>query len=44
LREIPEVLAFHSALKQNGGMGAVYVLLKKSDSEKQKNRLNNRPR
>ncbi|GLQ33108.1 DNA endonuclease SmrA [Litoribrevibacter albus] len=44
LKEIPEVLAFHSALKQNGGVGAVYVLLKKSESEKQKNRLNNRPR
>ncbi|MFC3152499.1 DNA endonuclease SmrA [Litoribrevibacter euphylliae] len=44
LREIPDVLAFHSALKQNGGVGAVYVLLKKSESEKQKNRLNNRPK
>jgi len=44
LREIPEVLAFHSALRQNGGVGAVYVLLKKSDNEKNKNRLNNRPK
>ncbi len=44
LREIPEVLAFHSALRQNGGVGAVYVLLKKSESEKDKNRLKNRPR
>jgi DNA-nicking Smr family endonuclease len=44
LREIPEVLAFHSALRQNGGVGAVYVLLKKSEREKDKNRLNNRPK
>jgi len=44
LREIPEVLAFHSALRQNGGVGAVYVLLKKSDNEKNKNRLANRPK
>ena len=44
LREIPEVLAFHSALRQNGGVGAVYVLLKESESEKDKNRLKNRPR
>ena len=44
LREIPEVLAFHSALRQNGGVGAVYVLLKKSENEKNKNRLTNRPK
>ncbi|GAA3944258.1 DNA endonuclease SmrA [Litoribacillus peritrichatus] len=44
LREIPEVLAFHSALRQNGGVGAVYVLLKKSEREKDKNRLKNRPK
>ena len=29
LREIPEVLAFHSAPKHHGGVGAVYVLIKK---------------
>ena len=38
LREIPEVLAFHSAQKHHGGSGAVYVLLKKSEREKQLNR------
>lgn len=38
LRELPEVLAFHSAAKRDGGDGAVYVLLKKSDQEKQANR------
>ena len=29
LRQIPEVLAFHSALPRHGGAGAVYVFLKK---------------
>lgn len=38
LRELPEVLAFHSAIKRDGGDGALYVLLKKSDEEKQRNR------
>ncbi|WLQ14833.1 DNA endonuclease SmrA [Hahella aquimaris] len=38
LREFDEVLAFHSAQKQHGGSGAVYVLLRKSDREKQNNR------
>jgi DNA-nicking Smr family endonuclease len=38
LRDLPEVLAFHSALTRHGGTGAVYVLLKKSDLEKQLNR------
>lgn len=38
LKEIPDVLAFHSALTRHGGTGAVYVLLKKSEQEKQMNR------
>ena len=34
LSELPEVIAFHSALPRQGGTGAVYVLLKKlKDSE-----------
>jgi len=33
-----EVLAFHSACKHHGGSGAVYVLLKKSALEKERNR------
>ena len=38
LPEFTEVLAFHSAQKQHGGTGAAYLLLKKSDKEKQLNR------
>jgi len=38
LPELAEVLAFHSAQKHHGGTGAVYVLLRKSDKEKQLNR------
>ena len=38
LRELPDVLAFHSAQPQHGGTGAVYVLLRKSDSQKEKAR------
>jgi len=38
LPQIDEVLAFHSALKQHGGTGAVYVMLKKSNQAKQTNR------
>ncbi|MCC5791876.1 MAG: Smr/MutS family protein [Legionellaceae bacterium] len=30
LRQLPMIRAFHSACKQHGGSGAVYVLLKKS--------------
>ncbi len=30
LRQIPEVMAFHSALPQHGGSGAVYIFLKKN--------------
>jgi len=38
LPQIDEVLAFHSAQKQHGGTGAVYVMMKKSDQAKQANR------
>ena len=38
LREIPEVLAYHSAQRHHGGVGAVYVLLRKSEQKKQQNR------
>ncbi len=35
LRQFPEVLAFHSANKRHGGLGATYVLLKKSEEARQ---------
>lgn len=38
LKQIDEVQAFHSALPQHGGTGALYVLLRKSDEAKQHNR------
>lgn len=38
LREMKIVIAFHTALKQHGGLGAVYVLLKKHANQKQINR------
>ena len=38
LKEVPDVMAYHSAQKQHGGAGAVYVLLKKSERLKEKNR------
>lgn len=38
LQEIEAVIAFHTALKQHGGIGSVYVLLKKSPNQKQINR------
>ncbi len=38
LKQMPEVLAFHSAQKHHGGVGALYVLLRKSDSKKAENR------
>ncbi len=31
LRQIPDVLAFHSALPKHGGTGAMYVLLRRVD-------------
>jgi DNA-nicking Smr family endonuclease len=38
LPQIDEVLAFHSAQKPHGGMGATYVLLRKSERKKQETR------
>ncbi len=38
LRELEIVQAFHSARPQHGGTGAVYVLLRKSEAAKQRNR------
>lgn len=38
LRNLPDVLAFHTAQKHHGGSGAVYVLFRKSDTQKQKNK------
>lgn len=38
LRQLPQVMAFHSCQKADGGLGAVYVLLAKSAEAKQRNR------
>ncbi|MAM85787.1 DNA endonuclease SmrA [Allohahella sp. A8] len=38
LPEFPQVLAFHSAQVQHGGTGSVYIMLRKSEREKQENR------
>jgi DNA-nicking Smr family endonuclease len=38
LRQIDQVQAYHSARPQHGGTGAAYVLLRKSEEQKQKNR------
>lgn len=37
LPQLPEVLAFHSAQKQHGGLGATYLLLRKSERKRQQN-------
>ncbi|MFS1523249.1 DNA endonuclease SmrA [Microbulbifer sp. 2304DJ12-6] len=37
LPQLEEVLAFHSAQKQHGGMGASYLLLRKSTRKRQEN-------
>ncbi|MCF6436306.1 MULTISPECIES: DNA endonuclease SmrA [Pseudoalteromonas] len=37
-QEMPQVLAFHSALSCHGGSAATYVLLKKSEEKKLENR------
>ena len=42
LRQIDMVIAFHTAQKQHGGLGAVYVLLKKHPNQKLINRERNR--
>ena len=34
LQSLPDVMAFHSAQPQHGGIGAIYVLLKKSDAKR----------
>ena len=39
LKQIPQVIAFHSAQKQHGGVGAVYVLIKKSERKKEENKI-----
>lgn len=38
LPELESVLAFHSAQKRHGGTGVVYVMVRKSEREKQQNR------
>ena len=38
LKEVPEVLAYHSAQPTQGGAGALYVLLKKSEAARERNR------
>ncbi|MGC1511084.1 DNA endonuclease SmrA [Ketobacter sp.] len=38
LPDLPQVMAFHSAQRQHGGAGALYVLLKKNEAKKQENR------
>lgn len=38
LRQLDDVLAFHSAQQHHGGSGAVYVMLRKSERSKQKTR------
>ena len=38
LPQMDEVLAFHSAQKHQGGVGAVYVLLRKSEQQKLENK------
>jgi DNA-nicking Smr family endonuclease len=42
LREMEEVIAFHTAQPMHGGFGATYVLLKKHPDQKMINRENNR--
>ena len=37
LPQVPEVMAFHSAQKQHGGLGATYVLLRKNDNQRLEN-------
>jgi DNA-nicking Smr family endonuclease len=37
LQVLPEVMAFHSAQPQHGGIGAIYVLLKKSEEKRLEN-------
>ncbi|MCV6604775.1 MAG: Smr/MutS family endonuclease, partial [Porticoccaceae bacterium] len=38
LRQLDVVLAFHTAQRHHGGSGATYVMLRKSDTQKDENR------
>ncbi|MBS3802914.1 MAG: DNA endonuclease SmrA [Oleiphilaceae bacterium] len=38
LPELESVLAFHSAQRHHGGTGAIYVMIRKNDLQKQRNR------
>lgn len=38
LRQLPDILAFHTAQPRHGGTGAVYVLLRKGQQQKSENR------
>lgn len=38
LPELDDVMAFHSAQRHHGGTGAVYVMIRKNDLQKQRNR------
>ncbi|GGD74876.1 DNA endonuclease SmrA [Lacimicrobium alkaliphilum] len=45
LRQLPQVLAFHTAQRAHGGLAATYVLLQKNQRQKQTNReLHQKPR
>jgi DNA-nicking Smr family endonuclease len=44
LQEMPQVIAFHTAMSHHGGNGATYVLLKKNDNQKSENREIHRKR
>jgi DNA-nicking Smr family endonuclease len=44
LLEMEAVIAFHTALKQHGGLASVYVLLKKHTNQKEINRENHQKR
>jgi len=39
LPQLPAVMAFHSAQKHHGGVGATYVMLKKSEKKRLENQL-----
>jgi len=38
LPQLPQVLAFHTAIKAHGGVAAIYILLKKNEQQKLENR------
>lgn len=44
LMDLPLVLAFHTAQKHDGGAGATYVMIRKSEASKIENREQNRKR